>query len=97
MTSWRFPFVTGQGGVERLGIVVLEALGPGAREHGTVTQTEVRTIVHHSHVALAQEPGDCSQRSAETAVEEHRILVTEELRHPLFQLPMKIGHAREHG
>ena len=91
-----FPFVAGQSGVERLRIVMLEALGARAGQHRAIAQAQMRAVIHDRHIAFAQQPGDRPERSAETAVEKHRVFVTEEFRHPPLELPMQVGHAREH-
>ena len=45
---------------------------------------------------FAQQTGNCPERAAKTAVEKHRIFVTEKLRDRLLEFAVKIGHARKH-
>ncbi len=75
---------------------MLELLGTTARKGGAIAQAEVRTIIEHRDVGLAEQAGNGAERAAEPAVEKHGVLAPEELRHLPLELAVKIGHAREH-
>src|SRR6202040_3801825 len=74
-------FAPGQRRLERSGIVMFETVEPAAGEDRAISETEMRPIIENRDVAFAQQPGECSERTAEATVEKHRIFAAEKLRH----------------
>ena len=87
------PFPPLQRRLERVRIVVLESIEAGTRQHRAVAQAQVRTIVHDRDIRFAQQTGDHSERAAEAAVEQHRVVAPEKIGQRALQLPVQIGHA----
>ena len=67
---------------------MFEAVNPAAREHCAITQAEVRAIIENRHVAFAQQSGNRAERTAEAAIEKHRIFAPQKSRDAMFELAM---------
>ena len=76
---------------------MFKTFGACARQDRAVAQAKMRAIIENSRIGFAQQTRDRAERAAKSAVEKHRIFVTEEFRDGMFQFAMKIGHARKHG
>src|SRR5881275_2452558 len=73
-------------------IVVLEFLCAAPGKHCPIAKTEVRTVVQNSHIGFTKQTGNCTERTAKSAVEKHRILAAEEFCNAPLKFPMQIRH-----
>src|SRR5437867_3014393 len=76
---------------------MLEFFGATTRQHRTVAQTQVRSIIENRDIAFAEQTRDSAKCAAESAIEKHRVFAIEKFCDLTFEFAMKIGHAGEHG
>jgi hypothetical protein len=72
---------------------VLELFCPAPGQHSAIAKAKMRAIIENGDIALAKQPGDCTQRAAKSTVEKHRVLAVEKFRDATFEFAVEIGHA----